>query len=377
MLTSARPLFASCEGGLAMPKFALLFLFAAIALPAFPSKPVSVEQLEKILETTKGESDRKVAHELDSLQLTVRINATDLARLQTTLPGKRSRQALMLLADSAEFFSLPPGSAAVGDKPPMTAQSRMLSLAIDYIANTLHQLPNLYATRLTASYFEEQPLSNAVQNAHWVYPPMHQVASTTETVLYRDGHEVVEYPNAKRQPYTPSSHGLVTKGVFGPILNTVMVDAVHGKITWGRWEQFENGRRAVFHYSVPRELSHYDVDFCCFDTHAAGSREFQRVSGYHGEMTLDAETGTVLRLTIIADMAPEDEVVTSEIMVDYSPVEIGGRSVTCPLRSVSISAARISDTGTRQTLLNDVSFSRYHLFRSESRLLVGNEGTTP
>jgi hypothetical protein len=119
------------------------------------------------------------------------------------------------------------------------------------------------------------------------------------------------------------------------------------------------------------------VDFCCFDTHAAGSREFQRVSGYHGEMTLDAETGTVLRLTIIADMAPEDEVVTSEIMVDYSPVEIGGRSVTCPLRSVSISAARISDTGTRQTLLNDVSFSRYHLFRSESRLLVGNEGTTP
>jgi hypothetical protein len=124
-------------------------------------------------------------------------------------------------------------------------------------------------------------------------------------------------------------------------------------------------------------VSHYDVDFCCFGGLPASRREFHKLSGYHGEIAVDPETGTVLRLTIVADMATEDEVVTSEIMVDYGPLAIAGRTYVCPLRSVSISAARMTESVTVQTLMNDVSFSKYHLFRSESRLLLGNEGTAP
>jgi hypothetical protein len=71
-------------------------------------------------------------------------------------------------------------------------------------------------------------------------------------------------------------------------------------------------------------------------------------------------------------------------MVAYAPVDIGGKLYTCPVRSVSISlddaglsgglvplgrrAAQVANA----TLLNDVTFADYHLFRSDSRILSGD-----
>jgi hypothetical protein len=69
-------------------------------------------------------------------------------------------------------------------------------------------------------------------------------------------------------------------------------------------------------------------------------------------------------------------------MVEYGPVVIGGSTYICPLRSVSISRVRriveIQEWGEDfkvyapfQTLLNDMTFAKYRLFRSSARLLPG------
>jgi hypothetical protein len=69
-------------------------------------------------------------------------------------------------------------------------------------------------------------------------------------------------------------------------------------------------------------------------------------------------------------------------MVEYSPIEIGGKTYYCPLRSVSMNRARsvrvlsnrdesFRSYGPYLTMLNDVSFDRYHMFRSESHILTG------
>jgi hypothetical protein len=59
-------------------------------------------------------------------------------------------------------------------------------------------------------------------------------------------------------------------------------------------------------------------------------------------------------------------------MVEYGPVEIGGKTYTCPIRSVSISLNYDAFARTPETnLLNDVTFADYHLFRPESRILPG------
>jgi len=72
----------------------------------------------------------------------------------------------------------------------------------------------------------------------------------------------------------------------------------------------------------------------------------------------------------------------SDIMIEYGPVEIGGKTYVCPLRSVSIMRSRairivsewdeaFRSWGPYATMLNDVSFDGYHMFRSESRMLTG------
>ena len=68
-------------------------------------------------------------------------------------------------------------------------------------------------------------------------------------------------------------------------------------------------------------------------------------------------------------------------MLEYGPVEIGGQTYVCPLRSVSIVRARLvrflmdSDGpafmsfGPYVTMLNDISFDRYRMFQAESHML--------
>ncbi len=69
----------------------------------------------------------------------------------------------------------------------------------------------------------------------------------------------------------------------------------------------------------------------------------------------------------------------SDIMVEYGLVVIGGKTYTCPVRSVSYSVGELDlpvslDVATswkqEAARLNDVVFSDYHVFRSEMRILL-------
>jgi hypothetical protein len=62
--------------------------------------------------------------------------------------------------------------------------------------------------------------------------------------------------------------------------------------------------------------------------------------------------------------------------VEYAPVEIGSRTYICPVRSVAVSRIPllgvVSDAkhpAPVTTRLNDISFTHYHLFRTESTIL--------
>jgi hypothetical protein len=70
----------------------------------------------------------------------------------------------------------------------------------------------------------------------------------------------------------------------------------------------------------------------------------------------------------------------------FSPVKIGRKTCVCPVRSVGIGRSRsvislkVSDQsflswGPYSTKINDMRFSHYHVFRSESRILTGFKPT--
>lgn len=96
-------------------------------------------------------------------------------------------------------------------------------------------------------------------------------------------------------------------------------------------------------------------------------------------MAIDPATGTIVRLTVQAEQPLGSPILQADIMVEYGPVEIGGKTYTCPVRSVSIMGATMGlinpfgdSVPPEVTLLNDMTFENYHQFRSESRILTGN-----
>ena len=366
----------------------LLLCLAAMVSPAFAVKRMTVEQLQQVVSAIHSKPDAEIALQLSDLQLTERLSTARLLQLEGNLSGPQARQALTALADLSAFLSLPPAEIPATPAPDFAEQRRVMALTITYVSETLHQLPNFSATRITTR-FQDQPQGYEKGGSSFVpAQPLAQAGSASATVFYRDGGEVVNAIAEKGKKGEPV-HGLSTSGEFGPILATTLLDAAHSKLAWGHWEQGNAGPVAVFDYAVPSEKSHYEVSYCCFvqgvGANVSDFRPFHEIAGYHGEIAVDPANGTVLRVTAEADLKPTDPLVRADIMVQYGPVELGGRSYICPVKSVSVSQAQAAvsnmasssvqfSPGHLQTLLNDVAFVQYHLFHADARLMTAAEG---
>jgi VWFA-related protein len=370
-----------------MRQFLLLLLFGGVALPAFAARQITVEQLEQALTAAHGRPDAEVARQLSDMELTERLNDTKLARWEGEISGPEARQALLIVADASAFLDPPRAEVPATAPPDFAAQRQLIAQTISYVSHTLRQLPNFSATRATVG-FQDTPQGYGSGGTIFVpAQPLHFVGRSSATVLYRDGGEVVDVAAVKGKK-SGAMLGLATSGEFGPILVTMLVDAAHGKLAWSHWEQGDAGRVAVFRYAVSKEQSHYEVSYCCVTNGSQSSDDallFRQVAGYHGEFAVDPVNGTVLRATIKADLKAADPIIRADMLVDYGPVEIGGKTYICPVKSVSVSLAQAAAgavqyaPGHLQTRLNDVSFVQYHLFRADARLVAENveePGTT-
>jgi hypothetical protein len=380
-------------------KHVFLLAVAMIAWPALAEsrstvQKVTLEQLKQALAADHEKPDAEVAQQLLNMELTERLSAPELARMQGELSGGKAREALQALADLSVFLS-PPAQEVPEDAPPDAAAAReMLTHLVNYVNTTLRQLPNLIASRETTGY-EDRPAEDIQQANAMVslsYLPLHVVGKSSVTVTYRDHKEVIDEQAAKGKKSGPRVQGLQTGGVFGPILSVVASDALKGKITWGRWEKGAGGTEAVFHYEVPKEKSEYKVQFCCVPTgvdatvgYEAVMEPFSELAAYHGEIAFDPASGAILRMTLETEMPPHEVVSKAGLLVEYGAVEIGGKSYICPTRSVSVLMAHTTEpsrgaqsaasfNGQAKTFLNDVEFGQYRRFGSETRILTGEPG---
>lgn len=360
------------------------------APPTMQSGPekVTVSQLEATVANARGLSDEELKEKLSRLALVERLSPIRFARLNAQMNGDKAREALLALADQSEFEEPPDNEIPTDASPDAAATRQMLVKVVGYVNTDMRQLPNLIATRKTTE-LEDRPPEDRLEATGIVSlsaMPLHVVSRSTATVTYRDRKELVAFAAAApKQAAKPG--GLVTEGEFGPILATVLSDALKGKITWARWEQGDNGTVGVFHYAVGGDKSNYHVKFCCVvDGYTSdGLPEMQlfdeRVS-YEGEIAFLPADGAVLRLTVQAAMAPHGMVPEAGIAVEYGPVEIGGKTNICPLKSISLlkvftekpegAFSRSHYQGVPKTFLNDVEFGAYHRFGSEVRILAGD-----
>ncbi len=367
--------------------FSFLALFAA---SAFAAQRLSVEQLDRLVVSSRGKQDAKIAERLYNAEFTERLSATKLEAFEAALPGPESRRALVALADQAEFLDPPPADIPNQPAPSLDQQHAIIAKSIEYVGSILHRLPNFFARQDTIRYQDSPPTIRDPRSGDLsAYQPLHPVSRSVATVLYRDGQEIVQDQAAETGGATATA-GLITSGEFGPIFSVLYGDLPSGNLRWAYWQQ-EAGLRAVFRFNVPKTASHYQVKFCC-----VAGRLFQEFSAYHGELTVDPADGTILRVTLIADLEKRAAITEAELMVEYGPVELGEQKYLCPLRSVSVVHAPMQTQPTvpqqyaqsaygrmgtemisgepggdapLQAMLNETTFDDYHLFRADAHIL--------
>lgn len=370
-----------------MRKLALLWLLAGLAPGALAARRVTVRQVEQLLAASHHLSDAKLGAKIDDLELLERAGPARLKRWQEEFPGKRTQAALLALADASSFLAPPAAEMPALPAPDAAERTAIFARAVAYVQTTLKKLPDFLARRTTIHYDDLSPAERLhslylVDGSMGIDATMAPVTAHAEgsallpvgepaslVVTYRDGHEVADTKPGMKPKAPPPWIGLTTSGEFGPILSVVTGDAAHGKIFWGHWEQGAHGPVAVLWYEVRQEDSHFEV---------TGTGNMPRCPSYHGEIAIDPASGTILRVSLISDWKPPFQPSVSAILVEYGPVEIGGVTYICPIKGVALSRvaprANADSGGGRvdfpmRTFLNDVSFTDYHVFRGNVRIL--------
>lgn len=350
---------------------------------------VTVAQLEQIVHSQK-DLQRKLA----DIELTERLSTPRLQALSSLIRREQELQALT--ADADLSIALPPPPDELVNRPPPSPEEQrtILLRTYDYLRSAIPKLPDFYALRTTMRFAEPAGRDSEIWKMPHQDQTLHVAGGEHATVLYRNGHEVVETKQKLgKHPAEPGvrARGLETRGTFGPILSYVWTAAASNPdaLLWKRWERTKYGDVAVFSYRAASPNEGPDITYCCLPQ-GNGETPYQNKADTYGEFAVNPDTGAIMRIAINADLDedrdPDVPLIRSQIMVEYGPVELGGKTYICPQRSVDVSRGRTQRQlhewgmvfniyGYFETMINDSTFSGYHKFGSTFRILPDYEET--
>ena len=384
-----------------MRRLILIGLIALIVLPAGATRRVTVAQLEQILANAAAHhSDEDVVRLFGDLELTERYTNDQRRHLVEKLRlGPRTTVALQLLADESAFLELPRAELPNTPAPDAATEQHFLNAARRYVIQILPHLPNIIATRST---FHFDNSAQTVKVNEWpVRAGLHLVGSSSREFTLRDdvliqNAEMKSAAGSGSQAYAPPETGLRSAGEFGPFLVMILHDTYKGKIAFHHWEQSPSGPLAVYRYSVPKDASNYTVDYCCIADQQGvllrrggrggggvppptnlqddPAKHFHKKPAYHGSLFIDPVSGTILRITMQAELDIDGPVTRADVLVEYGPVMIGDRRFICPLLSLALtqgpagSNATLGLTPERQ--ITEANFTQYHRLGSSVRVIA-------
>jgi hypothetical protein len=198
-----------------MRRLILLVVFASLASSAGASKRVTAAQLEQALLAahTANKPDAEIARQIGSLELSERLTEAALNRLTAYLDASsQAALALQLLADQSAFLDPPPSEIPSTAAPDDAAQQRMIEAARNYVAQTVPQLPNLFAVR-TTNQFDDRPQVSA--KGGWpVRAGLHLVGTSSQEIstFEERTHQSTTAGSARWQ----EKSGLISGGSSGP-----------------------------------------------------------------------------------------------------------------------------------------------------------------
>jgi len=374
----------------------LVLVTLALAIQsANAAERITVKQLEQKLAApapTRADHDEvpvavlqdaTLSVQIDNIQLSERLTRATLESiLKEHTFGQRTQRELQLLADRSALMDPPASEQPDQPAPDANQQQHMLDAARAYVYQTLTHLPNFFATRTTERFAGISPEVN--ETGMPVHIGLFPRGASTREITFRNGREVIDPMKAQRPAQTLPQMGLESWGEFGPEPAIVLVGVATGTIAFHHWEQGPTGLAAVYRYSVPEEDSKYEVNYTC-----NGGNAFHSQPGYHGSLAIDPVSGAILRLTLQADSKTEDPISHVASVIEYGPVDIGGRTYICPLHSLAFSVEEVSTcfrelkdqalvhnrTLVRPLILNRTTFNDYHRLGSTHKIITDGPET--
>jgi hypothetical protein len=347
---------------------------------------VAVQQLDAMLTAARsaGSPDERTADKIAHLDLKERLTRATLARLASGV-GERTAAALELLADRSAYLDPPAAEIAPGEPPSPVEQRAIVETAAAYALAYTRELPNIVCSRIVSRFDDLGVHSYGQLSLHDTLAGEWTVRGGAESFQTQHAGLVTERANAAAETGR-GFQGLTTSGEFGSVLAEPF--AGHTSFTWRRWETLDGKRVAVVGYSLPQQGSRFSVSWCCLDGDPASKRLSQQAA-YQGEMSIDPDSGAILRVTQQAVHLPKEfPIKQAWTIVEYQPVTLAGRSFLLPARSLSFTDAlppaseisaphyagqRSLTTYDHEHYLNRLEFRNYRKFAAESSLVFGTE----
>jgi VWFA-related protein len=350
-----------------------LILLGCMAVGSLAAKTITVEQLGEVVgaAVASHRSDRDTARAVAGLELAERITEDRLAALQSRAPGPRTATTLEELMEKSAFLDAPASEGAAGAPPPLAEQRNIFQRVVSYVLDYAKRLPNLMCTEAILR-FNDDPWHRTVSQR--ALGRLHFTDAIGTQITYSNSGEETTVKTFDNHPYTGTKLlGVTTYGEFGNAMIALIAPGSKTKAYWSHWEVLHGKRVAVFRYSVAQAGSQYSVSYGC-----AGTPTHSVKAAYDGLVFLEAESGTILRITRMAvGLSPQFPTKVAKTAVEYGPISIGGDSFMLPIRSVSEldNPAGCDDFGKAHRLdsLNEIRFYDYRLFAAESKMVASGE----
>jgi tetratricopeptide (TPR) repeat protein len=384
-----------------VPSLILLTIALSATLALAATTEATVQQLDTLLADMhmQSKTDDQVANALREMKLIEQLLPSVMNSFVRYQPGPQTIVQIRVLALSSALLPPPPADLPDTPAPDQATQAAIIARATEYAGKQFDLVPKLTSDKLTLRYQNGEEFVRTYNGAG------SQMAHTdlgldpaslylrflgqTSASIVSQGDVELPPKTRKQDPGGPS--GQISPVGVGPVLSSVLREAGPGNMTWLRWQTIESKRVAVFSFTVNRKQSDYQVNYCCFPkTENVGNHigmtpngvttggkpptsenlgtstsfePFKSTVGYHGELFVDPETGTVVRLIVRAELKPGDFIQQEDTRIDYGTVEVGGKAYVVPTRNILLTTMVPSGNSfekfTMRRTLFDASYSNY------------------
>ena len=356
--------------------WALILLFTAA--PAWGARKITVGQLEDLLHSLQQDkkNDAEVATALKQVELSEELTRSTMNSLVGYVPGPLSTEQIYILEARSADLVPPERDLPKTPAPDAAGQKAILDRAAAYVSTTYDKLPDLTATKTTLRFQDNVDAVDAnsglqggakdvVTNAGFSNPTafVHYINSTAAEVSSQRGTEKMP---AEKDKTKWGANGMIALGTPDPSLGVVFREAqASGTLQWLRWELINGKAAAVYTFKVDSRKARLPVDVCCFprvnqagiakfysattaQAMGGGSggggvagnfqtttewNKFSNTAPYHGEVFVDPDSGTVVRLITQVELKPTDLVHQLDTRIDYGPVQAGDKTLIAPVKT--------------------------------------------